>query len=1007
MYTPIKKGSTNKTKIQPKTPDFVGSVDGVVKMVREVEAIKRDMVASVESKLSEISSTVEEIRLKAQSIEDGKKEIDNTAQEIEAGFQRAIEIIGETKDEAINVIREIKKGDKGDPADETKIIEEILAKLPKPVDEKALTKKILASLPDPKTSLKIIQEQFTIDPETIIAKIMEKPEKLKLKVKDIEGLDQTIAIIRNQLGKGYLHGGGLAKVTTDATLTGDGTPQNPLHATGGGGGHVIQDEGVSLPQRSKLNFIGTGVTATDNAGADSTDVTISGGGGGGTWTDTSTNTGTNKTLNDLSNYIDADATHLKVKFNLGGAGTVGMPVYGTVWNAVSGATEVSKAKADSSATMPCLGLIEQAGADGSVLEIRTAGILNNVNTNIWSEGTALYVDPVTAGTLTSTRPTGATQLVQKVGIVLRQHATLGVIEVIGAGRANDTPNTISVTGTITGSNLSGTNTGDETGNRIASLVLNDSSLQTTIIDTSLISYALPANASWYKITWANVRSQFSSAVNTWSAVQTFLGGTLGLRNVANTFTSFFTNTNTASRTYTLKDADGTIAFTSDITGTNSGTNTGDVTLLGTPNYITIAGQAITRALIDLTSHVTGKLPFANVADVGTATVMYRKTAGTGSMESQTLATLKTDLGLTGTNSGDQTITLTGEVTGSGTGSFATTVANSAVIGKVLTGLSLVTSQVISATDTVIQAFGYIQAQITALTSTVSGKANTTTTISTTAPLSGGGDLSANRTLTTSMSTNKLIGRGTSGTGVMEEITLGTNLSLTGTTLNATSGGGAGNQTITAVTQTAHGLSVGNVIKSTGNGTYGKAQADTAINADVVGIVTIVLDADHFSFVSAGEILLGVPAVAGGTAMFLSPTVAGGLTSTEPSTVGQISKPVLEVTNNGVSAIILNLRGMEITSPEVSLLSKNSTIVDFGSTPTWAKEFIITDGIITSSSVIIPSAAYEDTTDNTADELEASQILCYAGQPSTGSFKLLVTASDGPISGTLKINYITL
>lgn len=57
------------------------------------------------------------------------------------------------------------------------------------------------------------------------------------------------------------------------------------------------------------------------------------------------------------------------------------------------------------------------------------------------------------------------------------------------------------------------------------------------------------------------------------------------------------------------------------------------------------------------------------------------------------------------------------------------------------------------------------------------------TISTTSPLSGGGDLSANRTITTSMATNKLIGRGTVGTGVMEEITLGTNISLTGTTLN--------------------------------------------------------------------------------------------------------------------------------------------------------------------------------------------------------------------------------
>jgi hypothetical protein len=46
-------------------------------------------------------------------------------------------------------------------------------------------------------------------------------------------------------------------------------------------------------------------------------------------------------------------------------------------------------------------------------------------------------------------------------------------------------------------------------------------------------------------------------------------------------------------------------------GNQSGTNTGDVSLGGTPNYITIVGQVITRALINLTSHVTGILPIAN------------------------------------------------------------------------------------------------------------------------------------------------------------------------------------------------------------------------------------------------------------------------------------------------------------------------------------------------------------------------------------------------------------
>jgi hypothetical protein len=86
---------------------------------------------------------------------------------------------------------------------------------------------------------------------------------------------------------------------------------------------------------------------------------------------------------------------------------------------------------------------------------------------------------------------------------------------------------------------------------------------------------------------------------------------------------------------------------------------GDITVSSSGSVWTIDASSVT---------------LAKMADVATGTVFYRKTAGTGAPEVQTLATLKTDLGLTGTNSGDQTITLTGDVTGTGTGSFATTLA---------------------------------------------------------------------------------------------------------------------------------------------------------------------------------------------------------------------------------------------------------------------------------------------------------------------------------------------
>ncbi len=47
-----------------------------------------------------------------------------------------------------------------------------------------------------------------------------------------------------------------------------------------GGGHAIQDEGTPLTQRANLDFVGDGVTVTDDEANDKTIVTIEGGGGG-------------------------------------------------------------------------------------------------------------------------------------------------------------------------------------------------------------------------------------------------------------------------------------------------------------------------------------------------------------------------------------------------------------------------------------------------------------------------------------------------------------------------------------------------------------------------------------------------------------------------------------------------------------------------------------------------------------------------------------------------------
>ncbi len=72
---------------------------------------------------------------------------------------------------------------------------------------------------------------------------------------------------------------------------------------------------------------------------------------------------------------------------------------------------------------------------------------------------------------------------------------------------------------------------------------------------------------------------------------------------------------------------------------------------------------------------TAAVTLAKMENRGTQTFIGRNTAGTGVPEEIAAATAKTMLNLSGTNTGDQTITLTGDVTGSGTGTFATTLSS--------------------------------------------------------------------------------------------------------------------------------------------------------------------------------------------------------------------------------------------------------------------------------------------------------------------------------------------
>lgn len=137
--------------------------------------------------------------------------------------------------------------------------------------------------------------------------------------------------------------------------------------------------------------------------------------------------------------------------------------------------------------------------------------------------------------------------------------------------------------------------------------------------------------------------------------------------------------------------------------------------------------------------------------------------------------------------------------------------------------------------------------------------------------------------------------------------------------------GSSDAVVVSVAQTGHGFAVGDVIRMTTTAnTYTKAQADSAANAEVVGIVSTVTDANNFIYTTHGKMTTGVPAVAAGTVLYLSETTAGLLTSTEPSTNGEISKPLAIVTENGVSMEVFNFRGAVVSTPTTYTFSTGLT-----------------------------------------------------------------------------------